>query len=74
MTIRIEDYAASLGFDKIERFTLPKGTHVYRLDKSNEGVSGLPYFAVTDMTGWRRADPDETLRIMGMIYRDTEEE
>ena len=74
MTISIEQYAASQGYDKIERYTLPKGAHVYRLDKADEGVTGLPFFAIPDLTGWRRADPEETMRIMGMIYQDTDEE
>ena len=70
----IEEYAAQNGFTQIKRYTLPKGAHVYRLDKANEGVSGLPYFAIPDLLGYRRADPDETMRIMGIIYQDTDEE
>lgn len=64
----IEQYAAEQGFSKITRYTLSNGSHVYRLENDDEGVSGLPFFAYETKAGWTFANPDETFKIMDDIY------
>lgn len=65
----IEQYAAAQGLPNITRYTLPNKTHVYRLrDTDGDEVVGLPVFAIPSADGWRLADPDETFKLMRIIY------
>ena len=65
----IEQFAAAQGLPKITRYTLPNKTHVYRLrDTDGDEAVGLPVFAIPAADGWRLADPDETFKLMWIIY------
>jgi len=69
----IEQYAAEQGYKDITRYTLPSGSHVYRLqNKDHDAKIGLPFFALETANGWKRADPDTTLVILDAIYGDDE--
>lgn len=67
----IEQYAAEQGYPDITRYTLPNGSHVYRLqDKKSDDKSGLPFFALETPDGWQQADEKTTFKIMDAVYGD----
>lgn len=69
----IEQFAAEQGLPKITRYTLPNKSHVYRLrDTDDDAVVGLPIFAIDTIDGYRLATPQETLKLMDLIYGTNE--
>lgn len=67
----IEQYATEQGYKKITRYTV-RGLHVYRLDNNEFECVGLPFFALETPDGYQQATTKETLKILNILYGDSE--
>ena len=69
----IEQFAEAQGLPIITRYTLPNKSHVYRLrDTEDDEAEGLPVFAIDIVDGYRLATPQETFKLMDVIYGKNE--
>lgn len=70
----IEEYAALQNLPDITKHEI-NGKTVYQLENSHDKgkAIGLPFFVFPDGDSFRRADCDETMKILDVLFVDDEE-